>query len=150
MHQRLRTLSLALFPLLLVASACDDDDEDVIGPEPTLEGSYRLGSLNGSPMPYVMELESGELEITTWDLVLSADGTCSTTASLRITTGGEVTSETETDTCTWTRSSNAVQLTWSDGSVDAASWANDQLTLTDETLELIPLEEPLSLVFDRQ
>lgn len=134
---RVRTRpSFALLALLSFASACSDD---TTGPEESSPaGSYTLASVNGSPLPYVIfQTLEDKTELTEAAASLNADGTCSTSMTLRTTQGGQVSSDTQSDTCTWSHENAAILITWTDGTTDTASWSGDTITVTLEGLVLV-------------
>ena len=60
-------------------------------------------------------------ELTAGYFQLNDDTTCSAGVTFRVTDSGNVTTETETTTCTWSLNGTAISITYSDGGTDTGS-----------------------------
>ena len=101
--------------LVILASACGGSDST--GPASNPVGTYRLEAIDGQPLPY--DLFSSEIQ--SGSLTLRADGTYSATTTSRdedIFTG-EVTTNTETETGTYSHNGGAIRFTSPEGSLNA-------------------------------
>jgi hypothetical protein len=108
------------------------------GPGETIAGRYSLRSMNGETLPFVLiQVVNDSVVVTSGHLQLNDDGTCSSSLSLTVTEGGQVTTETDSDTCTWTRTGSAIFFVWSDNSTDAGSLTGSQISVTSEGVVLL-------------
>jgi len=122
-----RITVFSLISLLIVG--CGDDT----GPEAGLVGTWRLQSVDGQALPWVLD-EPGvdKLEVTEEIYTLHEGGVFSMTTTFRLTDNGEVSSETVPDNGTYTVDGSSVTFTYaSDGSTDVATVASSTMTLDD-------------------
>ena len=135
-----------LFFVLLVfgLGACGGDGASTTGPDDTepesvTAGTYTLQSIDGEPLPVVIDqIGTYTLEFTAASITLNADLTCSDSFSIRETESGVVTTATVPDICTYTINAGAISVTYpSDGIVVGGSIVGSQLTLSDDGLVLI-------------
>lgn len=108
MHRRLFLLPL-LLPLLALL-ACGGDDST--GPGASIAGAYSLTTVNGAPLPFVVQ-QAGTFkrEITADTYTLAAGGTWTEVRAERTTSNGAVTTSTITDAGTWSRNGTSITLT---------------------------------------
>ena len=63
----------------------------------SVAGAYRLTSMNGAPLPFVISSAGPEIDVLADLLVLSADGTFTQSGTYRITSWSDVTTQGLTD-----------------------------------------------------
>ena len=122
-----RITVLSLISLLIVG--CGDDT----GPDAGLVGTWRLQSVDGQPLPWILE-EPGvdKLEVTEEIYTLREGGLFSMTTTFRVTDAGAVSSETVPHNGTYIVDGSSVTFTYtSDGSTDIAAIDNVTMTLDD-------------------
>ena len=129
--------------LLVGVAACGGDST---GPG-SIAGRYTLQTINGNPLPFVvLQVEGGKIEITAAHINLNADLTCSDSVTVRTTIGGNVSTEVETDVCTYTINNQALTVTFVreepvGGSITTTkitlSITGSQLTLSQDGMVLI-------------
>ena len=127
----------SLFPLLLViVSACGSDataPED--NPDPITVDVYTLQSVDGDPLPFLIPQGAPAIvEVTAGSATLSSDGTCSLSETSRIDFQGNVTTDVNNQSCTWTESGSAITLTFSDHTFTGS--------LVDSTLTVMQGDQP--------
>lgn len=132
-------LGLLLIAVFTVAGCSDDD---AAGPSASIEGTYTLRTINGSPLPFVLEEEAGlKAEVLSSTLTLQPSGTFTQLARVRVTFGGSATTEEQASTGTYTQSGNNITLTETfEGEVStfAGVWnGSNQLTFTDDGFILV-------------
>lgn len=108
--RRVALVVAAVLPLAL--GACRDSS----GPDGAIAGTYRLRSIEGGPVPAVTLARDGFtlVEVTDGVVRLNADGSFSASYSQRATSGNSVIIDTEKITGRFTRSGEAVTLTFPD------------------------------------
>jgi hypothetical protein len=120
---------LALLGLLVTAAACGGD-----GPSaPTsIAGTYNLQTIDGDEPPVTVWDEPGlKIEIISGNFVLAANETFTTTVNLRETSDGQVQTDSETLSGTYSVSGSTVTFVLADGDSETATIAGDTLTFTD-------------------
>lgn len=121
------------FVFALVAMGAFGCGDDATSPEDTPVGVWTLVSVDGEPLPFVLETAVSKLEVLASRITINSDDTCSVSATVRVTIDGNMSTTTESADCTWTRSGNVIMFTGEDGSPDAAAWSGDTLTTTSDT-----------------
>ena len=116
------------FVFLVVVCLAFGGCSDSTGPE-SVAGRYTLVSIDGIPLPYVLEDLDEKIEITAGHFQLDSDGTCSFSTTVRTTTdSGQVTTEPELDTCTWTLNITTLAVTDSGGDTSTGSVIDGTIT----------------------
>ena len=107
MHRRLFMLPLLT---LLALLACGGDDPT--GPGASIAGAYSLTTVNGAPLPFVVQ-QAGtyKYEITADTYTLAAGGTYTEVYTNRTTSNGAVTTSTKTDAGVWSTNGPSMTLT---------------------------------------
>jgi hypothetical protein len=122
--------------LVLGLGACGGDST---GPASNL-GRYTLQTVDGDPLPFVvLQVGADKIEITAAHINLNEDLTCSSSATLQVTTDGDVSTDVAAEVCTYTLNDTAISVVFpSDGGRTAVgSIVGSQLTLTDGGFVLI-------------
>ena len=132
----MRKLLVLCLALLLPLAACGDDDGS--GPSADVVGTFTLQTINGATVPAVVfQAGADRLEVVSGSITFNENRTFSAAFTLRQTLAGVVTTETETDTGTYTVSGNTVQLTAADGTVETATVSGNTLTSTQQGITLV-------------
>ena len=100
---------LFMLPLLALL-ACDGDGST--GPGASIAGAYSLTTVNGAPLPFVVQ-QAGtyKYEITADTYTLADAGTWTEVRADRTTSNGAVTTSTKTDAGSWSRNGTSITLT---------------------------------------
>jgi hypothetical protein len=105
--------------LALALCACGGDSPT----EPTqasIAGTWELSTVNGSPLPYtVASFGADKVEIISEAVTFTANGTFSALSNTRTTESGQVTTESDTDTGTYTLNGTAITLTFASDATTA-------------------------------
>ena len=128
--------------LVVALAACSDST----GPDTdNLVGSYDLITVDGASLPVIVDqIGEDKAEITMGTVTLSEDGTFGDVTELRITEGGEVTTEVVSTQGTWTVSGSTVSFVPNDGSGSYSMTWDGQLRLTQlfQGFTLVYTKEP--------
>ena len=109
----------------LAFAACGDSTS----PE-SVAGRYSLVSVNGDPVPFVIvQVEVDRFELSAGHIQLNADGTCSFALIYQTTEDGVPTTDTESDTCTWTLNNTTIAFTFPDGRTNAGSLIDGRISI---------------------
>ncbi len=100
---------LYLLPLVALL-ACGGDSST--NPGASIAGAYSLTTVNGAPLPFVVQ-QAGtyKYEITADTYTLAAGGTWTEVRADRTTSNGAVTTSTKTDAGVWSRNGTSITLT---------------------------------------
>jgi hypothetical protein len=131
-HSHFRALASVAIALALVA--CGDST----GPtEASIAGTYNLQSVNGLSVPLtVFQFGEDKLEITAGSLTLHANNTFSSQLTMRITEDGEVVTESDSATGTYTRNGNSLVFA-ADGETITGTISGNTITVSDDGLVLV-------------
>jgi hypothetical protein len=102
-----RLLSLAL---VFAAIACGSDDSTA-PTQASVAGTWTLQTVNGSPLPFTLASSPAKIELLSYVVNVSSNGTWTSSEQLRTTIGTSATTNTTTDGGTYTLSGNAVAIT---------------------------------------
>lgn len=123
-----RRLALTLIALATVVSlGCSDD-----GTRPTpasFAGTWNLQTVNGSPMPFVVQTANPKIEIMSDQIVVVDNGTFTESFVVQRTTGTQVVLERGSDSGTYSLNGSAVSLVYADGSTGNGATTGNSLTL---------------------
>jgi len=126
-----RLLSLAL---VFAALACGSDNDDSTAPtQASVAGTWTLQTVNGSSLPFTLASAPAKIELLSYVVNVSANGTWTSSQQTRTTIGTQApVTATTTDGGTYTLSGNSVAITSStSGSVaQAGTISGNTLTLT--------------------
>lgn len=140
MKHNVRPRMLAVATVLLAAMACGGGSDTTSPPGvDAAVGVYTLTSINGQPMPVIVQ-ESGnsKTEITGGVVTLKGDRTFTDVTNARITTGGNVTTESDGVSGSWTRQANTVQFAPTGFEAYSMTWdGSNRLTQTFQGFTLI-------------
>ncbi len=118
-----------------VLSSCSDSTS----PDAAVEGTWRLQTVNGLPLPFILP-ESGvdKLELTGETITLVRPRALTIVTTFRVTDGANVFPESIPDSGTYTVNGSTVVLTWaSDGTTSTATVSGSTMTLDDIGLTFV-------------
>lgn len=122
-----RRLAMTVAFAAVVSMGCSDD-----GTRPTpasFAGIWNLQSVNGLPMPFVLQAANPKLEVVSDQLVVMGNGTFTEAFAIRRTTGTEVVTENGSGSGTYSLNGTAVSLVYTDGSTGSGITSGNNLTL---------------------
>jgi len=133
---RVSRLAPAALFVLLGALACSSDSS---GPEVSVVGTWQLQTVNGQGLPYVAaQAGSDKVELTADVLTVAAGGAFTQLTTIRITSGGTVTTQSIPDAGTYTINGTAVSFTFqSDGSSGTGTLSENSLTVAAQGFSLV-------------
>lgn len=141
-------LRLGLASAALAAGACGGDGPPAIT-DPTDDadlavGVYALLTINGQPLPFLLDQEGSDLlEITAGTVSLELNRSFSDVTTYRLTLSGVVTTETDGATGTWDLAGNTVFLTPTGLTAYSMLWDRaDRLTQVFEGFTLVYVRPP--------
>jgi hypothetical protein len=102
-----------------------------------LAGTWNLATINGTPLPFTVQLANPKIEILGEQLVLTASGTFSQSIQARATSGGTVTTQSIEDGGTYAASGTAAIFTFNDGSSGTGTVNGTSLTVADVGFSLV-------------
>jgi lipocalin-like protein len=125
----MRRLLALLLLTAISGTACGGDS----GTNPTpasLAGTWNLSTINGAPLPFVLQAVGPKIEVLSDQIVAAAGGTFTETGSGRVTDAGVVTIVPITDSGTWTISGATVTFRFdSDGFIGTATLSGNTFTV---------------------
>jgi len=121
---------------LLALLACGGDDST--GPGASIAGAYSLTTVNGAPLPFVVQ-QAGtyKYEITADTYTLAAGGTWTEEWTDRTTSNGAVTTSTNTDAGTWSGNGASITLTSPASGAVSGTVSGNTLSLSADGFTLI-------------
>ena len=125
--------------LLLVAVAACRSDGPTDHTPVSLAGTWRLQTVNGNGLPFVVpQTVVDKMEVTSDALTVAASGTFTQETQIRTTESGQVTTETVEDAGSYTLNGTAVTFTYdSDGATGTGSVSGNTLTVAVGGLALV-------------
>lgn len=135
--------TVALTVAVVAAIACGGSGGPTTPTPASVAGTWNLQSVNGQGLPYIL-VQSGanKVEWTADQLLVGAGGTFTQTSTFRVTTNGQVATQTAGDAGTYTLTGTNVTFVFaSDGSSGAGTLSGKTLTVS---------ETGLSLVYEKQ
>ena len=124
-----RLTALLVLALASSAVACGSDNVT----SPTLEsipGTWNLTTLNGAPLPFVLQAANPKVEFLDDQIVMLSDRTFTDTYNFRFTSStGEVTTDGSIDTGVWTLNGTALVFSYSDGTTVTATVNGGSFTI---------------------
>ncbi len=134
--QTMRLSKLFVVVIAICIAGCDSGGDSNQGSSFT--GNYLLISVEGQPLPaIIVQVLNDTVEITAGNIRINADQTFSSSATARLTESGGVTTETVSQTGTYTNNNTAFTFTYSDGTSETGSISGNDLTLISEGLALV-------------
>ncbi|MFL5620937.1 MAG: lipocalin family protein [Gemmatimonadaceae bacterium] len=124
------TLAIALL------TGCGTD----YGTAPTqasLAGTWNLTTVNGAPLPFIIQAANPKLEVLSDQYILLANGTFTETYQLRGTVGTDVSTQTFTDAGTYSVTGTAVNVRYSDGTGLTGTVSGNTVTIAQSGASLV-------------
>ena len=128
-----RSLLSLIIPLIVLA--CDDGT----GPRNNIPGTWRLETVSGQPLPFILEQDGATtVKLTGETITLLESGSMNMVTSFRVTEGATVTTESYTGPGTYSIAGSTVSMTFiEDGSTLVATVNGDLMTLDDIGLTFV-------------
>jgi hypothetical protein len=125
-----RMFVLACSFAAVALTACGSDGSTAPTPA-SVAGTWNLTTINGSPLPFVLQALDPKVEILSDQITASSNGTFSDTYQFRFTQGTTVTTQTATDVGTYTLNGTAVSFIFSDGSSATGTISGNTITVAE-------------------
>ena len=126
--RRILVMTFAFASVLL--AGCGSDSST--GPtQASLAGTWNLSTINGSPLPFVIQASSPKIELLSDQIVVSANATFSQSTVARVTDGSTVSTTTIADNGTYTLNGTAAVFTFSDGSTGTGTVSGNTFTVAE-------------------
>ena len=122
--------------LALGTAGCSSDDST--GPDISVDGTWTLQTVNGSNLPYVVAQAGNDKVEVTADVLTVASGAFTELTTIRVTSGGAVTTQSIPDAGTYSINGTAVTFTFqSDGSTGTGTLNENSLIVVTQGLSLL-------------
>ncbi len=109
--------------------------------EATLAGTWNLATVNGTPLPFVIQPANPKIEILSDKLVLTASGTFAQSILARQTSGGTITTQNIEDGGTYQATGTSAAFTFNDGSHGNGTVDGNSLTVADVGYALVYVKQ---------
>jgi hypothetical protein len=125
--------------LLLVATMACGGDSPTQPTATSVAGTWRLQTINGTALPYVVaQTGADKVELTSDVITAVPSGSFTQLTTVRVTQNGQVSTQSLPDAGSYTLNGSAVTFTFnSDGSTGTGSIGGNTLTVTSDGLALI-------------
>ena len=121
----------------LLFSGCDSGGSNDSF-EQNITGTYALQTVDGVALPFVVvQVMDNKIELLEGQMRLDADQTFSASLTARITEDGVATTETESDTGTYSVSGTTLTLTYGDGTTESGTLVGKTMTITAEEITFV-------------
>ena len=122
-----------LFPVLALAMAVACGGDKSTNPNSdSIEGTYSLRTVNGSPLPFTFQSGTTSVTLTSDVITVAGNGSWTESIGYRQTANGQTTTGTDTDGGSWVRAGSSVTLNSSFGTGGyAGTYGNGSLTFSD-------------------
>ena len=127
----MRRLSSFIALIVMSVSFIGCSSDSATAPtQASVAGTWNLTSINGSPLPYVLQAANPKIEYLNEQLIVSANGTFTQTANARFTNSGIVSTQPIADAGTYTLNGTAVSFRFnSDGSTGTGTVTGSSLVV---------------------
>jgi len=137
MHRMLATV----FTVATVLLAGCGGDAGTPPMQATLAGTWNLATVNGTPLPFVIQPANPKIEILSDKLVLTASGSFAHSILARQTSGGTITTQNIEDGGTYQASGTTASFTFNDGSLGTGTVDGNSLTVADVGYALVYVKQ---------
>lgn len=139
--RRIRSAARAVMAagILLIAAACGGDDGPTAPTQASIAGLWNLQTVNGSALPFILA-QSGtdKLEVLGDAITVAEGGTFTQLTQLRVTQGGQTSTEAVPDAGSYTLSGTTVTFIFdSDGSSGTGTLSGKTLTVAEDGISLV-------------
>jgi len=94
-------------------------------------GSYTISTMNGKGLPFTMFSDTNyKYEVTAGSLALTGDGKFSVVTTYRQTVASNIETFVDSSGGTWKQTAATLSFVADDSTTSTATWANNQLTVT--------------------
>lgn len=124
--RRLLVMTYAFATVLLAGCGSDGSTAPT---QASIAGTWNLSTINGSPLPYVLQASGPKIEILSDKIVASANGTFTESTVVRLTDGATVSTTTIPDAGTYTLNGTAAVFTFTDGSTGTGTVSGTTFTV---------------------
>jgi hypothetical protein len=133
------TMKSLIAACLLVLAACGGDDGPTAPTMASIAGTWNLQTVNGSPLPFtVAQSGADKIEVLGDAITVTATATFTQLTQVRVTQGGQATTQSVADAGSYTLSGKTVTFTFnSDGSSGTGTLNGTTLTVTDSGIALV-------------
>lgn len=125
----MRRILVMTFAFATVLLAGCGSDASTAPTQASIAGVWNLSTINGSPLPFVLQASAPKIEIMSDQLVVSANGTFTESTVARVTDGATVSTTTIPDAGTYTLNGTAATFTFSDGSSGTGTLSGNTFTV---------------------
>lgn len=116
----------AILALALAASCSSDSTAPTAA---SIAGTWNLSTVNGSPMPFVVQTSNPKIELLNDQIIASASDTFTETYNVRFTSStGQVTNEAGADAGTFTINGSAISFRYNGGSTGTGTVSGNSFT----------------------
>jgi len=124
---------------LFIAAACGGDDSPTAPTMASIAGTWNLQTVNGSALPFIVaQSGSDKIEVLGDAITVTATGSFTQLTQVRVTQGGQVSTQSIPDAGTYTLNGSAVTFTFnSDGSSGTGTLNGKSLTVTESGISLV-------------
>jgi hypothetical protein len=138
-----RTMRRLLALALLIASASCSSDSSTNPTAASLPGTWNLSTVNGNPLPFILQTQNPKIEILNDQFIVADGGTFTETWNARFTdASGVVSSAPFSDSGTWTLNGATVTFHFtSDGASGTGTLNGSSLTVGDVGFSLVYLRQ---------
>jgi hypothetical protein len=126
----MRSMLATVFTVATVLLAGCGGDSGTPPMEATLAGTWNLATVNGTPLPFVLQQSNPKIEILSDKLVLSASGTFAQSIMARSTSAGTITMQPIEDGGTYEARGTSASFTFNDGSQGNGTVDGNSLSVT--------------------
>jgi ABC-type Fe3+-hydroxamate transport system substrate-binding protein len=124
--RRLLVMTFAFATVLLAGCGSDGSTAPT---QASLAGTWSLSTINGSPLPFVLQASGPKIEIMSDEFTVAANGTFTESTVARVTDGTTVSTITIPDNGTYTLNGTAAVFTFSDGSSGTGTVSGNTFTV---------------------
>ena len=130
-----RMLAIACTVATVLLAGCDSN-ETTAPTENSVAGTWNLTTVNGAPLPYTVQ-STPKIEVLGDQLVVSENGTFTSSTQLRFTNGTTITTQTGTDGGTYTLNGTAATFIFNSGTTGTGTVSGNTLTVAEAGVSLV-------------
>ena len=131
--------SLIAACVLFIAASCGGDDAPTAPTMASIAGTWNLQTVNGSALPFtVAQSGSDKIEVLGDAITVTASATFTQLTQVRVTQGGQVSTQSVPDAGSYTLNGKTVTFTFnSDGSTGTGTLSGNTLTVAESGISLV-------------
>ena len=131
-----RIFAVVCTAAMALVAGCGSDGP-TLPTQASVAGTWNLTTVNGAPLPFILQAANPKTEVLSDQLVVAANGTFTESTQLRYTSGTAVTTETLPDGGTYTLSGSAATLNFNDGTSTAGIVSGNTFTVATSGISLV-------------